>query len=301
MFVDGGRGSDLRQRSAASSPARRTRSTSVRSSWSARRRCRNVHPAIALMLMQRGRARRHAGADRRSDAKQASANIVIHHASVSGHHATFTLSPLSVVDHGSTSGTWLAGNAPGAEPAARPRSARDRRARADSGPGVPSASARASSWLAPLRRAPLSPVPVPELPSRPPRLELPRPSPSTRPSSARWRSAAPAKPAFKSIGRTPDNDIVVEPPAGVEQARRPAQGRRRSSSSRTAAAPTAPTCAASASPPASGSRSQNGEKVFIGPMPLLLQVEAEEVAVVVEDSRPVGGPSALRDRGLGPA
>ena len=69
----------------------------------------NTHPALALMLMQPGSLPPAAG-QIVFGREAARAHVVLQHASVSGQHATVTLNPLSVTDHGSTSGTWIAGN-----------------------------------------------------------------------------------------------------------------------------------------------------------------------------------------------
>ena len=65
-----------------------------------------AHPAITLMLLERGKAPFTAG-QLVFGRDPGRANIVIHHPNVSSHHATFSLNPLTVTDHNSTSGTWL--------------------------------------------------------------------------------------------------------------------------------------------------------------------------------------------------
>src|SRR5579864_5116201 len=67
-----------------------------------------AHPAVAAMLMSPGKLEAppgHVVVGR--DA--ARATLVIAHAAVSGQHATVMLDRMLVVDHGSTSGTWIAG------------------------------------------------------------------------------------------------------------------------------------------------------------------------------------------------
>jgi pSer/pThr/pTyr-binding forkhead associated (FHA) protein len=66
----------------------------------------NAHPAVALMLMEPGKAPPSPG-ELRFGREPAQNHVVIHHPNVSGRHATFTLAPLSVTDTGSTSGTWV--------------------------------------------------------------------------------------------------------------------------------------------------------------------------------------------------
>jgi hypothetical protein len=66
----------------------------------------NTHPAPCLMLMQRGALPPTAGS-LTVGRDPAQAQIVIVHKNVSARHATFQFTPLSVVDHQSTAGTWL--------------------------------------------------------------------------------------------------------------------------------------------------------------------------------------------------
>src|SRR5882672_2483243 len=68
-----------------------------------------AHPALSTMLMSPGQLqppRGHVVVGR--DAARAS--LVIAHGAVSGQHATVMLDRMMVVDHGSTSGTWVAGH-----------------------------------------------------------------------------------------------------------------------------------------------------------------------------------------------
>src|SRR6188768_2978436 len=65
-----------------------------------------AHPAITLMLLERGKAPFTPG-QMLFGRDPARTNIAIHHPNVSGLHATFALNPLTVTDHNSTSGTWL--------------------------------------------------------------------------------------------------------------------------------------------------------------------------------------------------
>src|SRR5690606_655258 len=66
----------------------------------------NAHPAIALMLMELGKLAPRPG-EVVFGRDPGRVHVVIHHPNVSGHHASFTLNPLAVVDHASTSGTWV--------------------------------------------------------------------------------------------------------------------------------------------------------------------------------------------------
>src|SRR6187402_2541382 len=65
-----------------------------------------AHPAITLMLCERGKAAITPG-QLVFGRDPARSNITLHHPNVSSHHATFSLNPLTVTDHNSTSGTWL--------------------------------------------------------------------------------------------------------------------------------------------------------------------------------------------------
>jgi pSer/pThr/pTyr-binding forkhead associated (FHA) protein len=67
------------------------------------------HPALAAMLMSVGQVQAPRGqVIVGRDATRAS--LVIAHAAVSGQHATVMLDRMMVVDHGSTSGTWIGGH-----------------------------------------------------------------------------------------------------------------------------------------------------------------------------------------------
>src|SRR5271165_4859729 len=66
------------------------------------------HPAICTMLMSPGQAAAPPG-HLIIGRDAARASLVIAHAAVSGQHATVMLDRMQAVDHGSTSGTWVAG------------------------------------------------------------------------------------------------------------------------------------------------------------------------------------------------
>ncbi|MEB2313116.1 MAG: FHA domain-containing protein [Sorangiineae bacterium] len=236
-----------------------------------------THPAIVLMLMARGNApltpgRIVFGRD------AAQSNVVIHHPGVSGRHATLLTQPLSMVDHGSTSGTWLGQERLVPE---QPRP------------------------LDPSGLVALGPVPLPVQTG----LEL------AAALSAGGAAAAPAAGAVaapaagpggggarkhktvigqlkfgaqggasaKSIGRTPDNDIKIEHAqvsskhALLHQLGGQLFLEDRGSSNGTYVR-------GQRIPPGQRVPVQNGEKVFIGPMPLLIQVQDQHVEVIVEDS-----------------
>ena len=258
------------------------------------------HPAITLALMATGMLAAPPG-QIIIGRDPSRASIVIQHPSVSSQHATVIVDRMMVIDHSSTSGTYVgttripAGTptpieagailafgpvpvqvqllvrlaqaprpalgssaimmlrrppAGGAQlpavpapqaprpPQSRRRSARPRRPqcagrhRRAHGPDAAARRRRAGAALAPPR----------------PRRSRARPGRRTRPSSASSTSRAATR-HVKSIGRTPDNDIVIAHPQVLEHAHAFLHSRASSSSSRTAAARTAPSSAASASPP----------------------------------------------------
>ncbi len=279
----------------------------------------NVHPAVVMMLMNRGQApvtpgRLIVGRD------PARTHLVVNHPNVSGVHATFQLEPLSVTDERSTSGTFVGGqqlspNTPRAlephaivalgpvqvplqlvlslaragvgtrELAAREAEpAREESARAEGGVSQETSAAQVvggaqavspGTGFAPVAAAP-GPAPAAP-PAGAPSGSVERP----RHKTVVGQVQLPPQ-ARKSIGRTPDNDIQIHHPQvsgkHAELLKIGAQlfiedkgsangtyvrGKRLGSGERVPV--------------------ENGEKVFIGPMPLLLQFEAEALQVVVED------------------
>jgi ABC-type multidrug transport system ATPase subunit len=97
------------------------------------------------------------------------------------------------------------------------------------------------------------------------------------------RIAEPSGQSVKSIGRTPDNDIHVPHPqvSSKHAALHFVSGQLFLEDKNSA---NGTFVKGQRIPPGQRVPVQNGEKVFIGPMPLLLQVEGQEVAVVVEDA-----------------
>ncbi len=248
VFIDGG---SVRPPLTAyrSRPAPRCRSTSARSSTSAKPRS-NMHPALGLMLMQAGELalRQNELVFGRDPTR---AHIVVQHPQVSGAHAVFTLNPLSVADQESTSGTWLN---------------RDRLPPRTSVPLDPNA------YLA------LGPVPLPvalalqlasminaRLPHEPPSGQenggaAATPKKHKTVIGQIQRRRAGQKP-FKTIGRTPENDIVTCRTRRSRAATRSCTSPAASSFARgSRAAPTARSCAASASLPASACRFRTAKR-----------------------------------------
>ncbi len=238
----------------------------------------NNHPAIVAMLMQRGHlapspTQLVIGRD------PARTQLVLTHPNVSGVHASLQLEPLALTDLGSTAGTYVG--------------------QARLTPHQPTAI-DPNGWVA------FGPLPVlvstlvqlaRALPSA---AAAPPPAPfAAAPSAEESGEAAPRKKhktvlgqvsfgagaqlVTKSIGRTPDNDIQI---ANAQVSSRHAllhrQGNQLFLEDRGSANGTFVRGQSIA--PGQRVPVQNGEKVFVGPMPLLLQVDAGEVAVVVEDS-----------------
>ncbi|HYO94047.1 MAG TPA: FHA domain-containing protein [Polyangiaceae bacterium] len=242
----------------------------------------NVHPAITLMLMEAGKASPRAG-ELTFGRDPLRAHVVVHHPNVSSHHATFTLSPLAVIDHGSTSGTWLAQERVTPN---QPRSL-DPHAFVALGPiPVPvQLVLQLASVLNVGRGAPLA-ANAGSAPAPPPN-EAPAEAAAVRPKHktvvGQIQLGAPGEKPFKSIGRTDDNDIVLpQPQVSSRHALLHVAGNQLFLEDRGSANGTfvrGQRIAAGQRVPV-----QHGEKVFIGPMPLLINVANGEVAVVVEDA-----------------
>ena len=175
-----------------------------------------AHPALALMLMEQGKAPITPG-QLTFGRDPARANVVVHHPNVSSLHATFHLNPLSITDQQSTSGSWIGSErlAPG-----QPRPL-DPHAFVGLGPvAVPvtlmlqlaqALSSQGTSVVP--QHAPVAPVAAP-LPG-----QGDRPSGSGTPAKPRHKTVlgqikmdGPSAGSVKSIGRTPDNDIQVAHP-----------------------------------------------------------------------------------------
>ncbi|MCA9595487.1 MAG: FHA domain-containing protein [Myxococcales bacterium] len=236
------------------------------------------HPAIVMMLMHPGGLSPVPG--QITFGREAEkAHVVVQHPNVSGHHATVTLNPLTVTDHGSTSGTWLAGRR------LTPQQAQpiDANALLTLGP-VPLPMHlvfQLAQSLAGGGQAAAAPGPAPAPAQDGGGAAQPRKKHKT--VIGQVALGGPGQPSYKTIGRTPDNDIKIEhPQVSSKHALLHKMGGQlyledRGSSNGTYVR-------GQRIPPGQKVAVQNGEKVFIGPMPLLIQVEAEEVAMIVEDA-----------------
>lgn len=241
-----------------------------------------AHPAIIQMLLAQGELVPQPGSVT-FGRDPSRCHIVVRHPNVSGRHVTITATPLAVIDHGSTSGTWVS----------RQRLTPNR-----------TEPIEANTIIA------IGPVPMPvglalrlmgETPNRVTgqAAEAPRGTgamtpPATGEQPAKRHHTVLGQMAMtgssqqtQSIGRTPNNDIVIAQPQVssrhallhhvggklfIEDAGSAngtyVRGQRITPGQRVAVSA--------------------GEKVFIGPMPLLLHQGDEskdEIAVVIEDQQ----------------
>ncbi|HVW25166.1 MAG TPA: FHA domain-containing protein [Polyangiaceae bacterium] len=210
-------------------------------------------------------------------------NVVVHHPNVSGLHATLTLEPPAIFDHGSTSGTWLGQHK--LEPN-RPQPI-DPSGVIALGP-IPMQGSLALELLRNLaggaheaNAAPTGSTGAAMMLATPPRGEIG--AQAKRRTVLGQVSLAAGGESTKSIGRTKDNDICIDhPQVSSKHALLHKVGNELFLEDRGSANGTY----VRGQKIAAGQRVRvsNGEKVFFGPMPLVLQFEANDVAVVVEDS-----------------
>jgi ABC transport system ATP-binding/permease protein len=260
----------------------------------------NAHPAIVLMLLEVGKAPPAPG-QLTFGREPAQSNVVIHHPNVSARHATFQLQPLGVTDHQSTSGTYVD----------RQRTAPNQlhpltpHAFVSLGPimlpvslvlqlaqGLGVAAAGAVPGAATGVAQQFAPVAAPAAMA---------PGGAPLASGGVSSDSGVAKPKHKtvigqvqlggggaggsqkSIGRTPDNDIQIpNPQISSHHSVLHSVGGQLFLEDRGSANGTY--VRGQRIPPGQRVPVQNGEKVFVGPMPLLLQVAGQDVAVVVEDA-----------------
>ena len=256
----------------------------------------NSHPAIALMLMEVGKLPVTPG-QLVFGREPARSNVVINHPNVSGQHASLSLAPLSITDLGSTSGTWVNRER---LPPQQPRPL-DPHAMVAFGPVV--APVALLQQLAAAAASQGAQAAGPGYGAPPPgqATGLAQQYPDNSGSSAaaggggggpkpkhktvigQVQLGAPGAVGAKTIGRTPENDIQVPNPqiSSRHALLHFVQGQLfledRGSANGTYVK-------GQRIPPGQRVPVQNGEKVFIGPMPLLIQVAGQEVAVVVEDA-----------------
>ena len=241
-----------------------------------------VHRALTLMLLDRGQAPPTPGI-LTIGRDPARAHVIVHHPNVSGHHLTLTLTPLTVTDHGSTSGTWVGST--------RLQPSRsyplDPNAIIAVGP-IPLPGSLAIELLyTEGGGASLVPPGATGMAAMPNVAPAPRAETGVKPKHrtvlGQVSIGIPGQASTKTIGRTPDNDIRVDHPqvsgkhALLHRIASELFIEDRGSANGTYVRGQRIT-------PGSRVPVANGEKIFIGPMPLVLQVEANDVAVIVEDS-----------------
>lgn len=247
-----------------------------------------AHPALALMLMEAGKAPLTPG-QITFGRDPARVNVVVGHPNVSSLHATFQLNPLTVTDQQSTSGTWI-----GSERIA-PSTARPLDPHAFVGLGPVAVPVTLVLQLAQVLSSGQGTSVVPQhAPVAPAAGALgqagDRPSGSATPAKPRHKTVlgqikmdGPSGGSVKSIGRTPDNDIqVAHPQVSSKHAALHVIGGQLFLEDKGSANGTF--VRGQRIPPGQRVPVQNGEKVFIAAMPLLIHVEGQEVAVVVEDA-----------------
>ena len=251
-----------------------------------------AHPAITLMLLERGKAPVTPG-QLVFGRDPARSNIAIHHPNVSSHHATFQLNPLAVTDHNSTSGTWL--NQQRLPP--NQLVPVDPRGFVALGPvavPVDLVLHLAGIFGAGAAPAPGQPAPgtalAPQHPGEPAaaagasgdRGSSPTPRPKHKTVIGQIR-LADSNQGTKTIGRTPENDIQIPHPqvSSRHAVLHVSNGQLfiEDKGSANGTYVRGQRIPANQRVPV-----QNGEKVLIGPMPLLLQAAGGEIAVVVEDA-----------------
>lgn len=254
-----------------------------------------AHPALVMMLMSVGQAAAPRG-QHVIGREPSRASLVIAHNAVSSHHATVMLDRMMVVDHGSTSGTYVGAPQPITPNQPAPL---DPNGIVAFGP-VP---VPVSLLVQLAHAAQPAAAPAPAYAPAPAPAYAPAPAPAYAPAAA----PAPAAPAPEgaprkhrtvigelnlsqmqggagviSIGRTPENKIVV-PHAQVSS--RHAQIVQQNGQLFLEDLRSANGTFVRGQRIAPGQRVpiQSGEKVFIGPMPLLVQIAGQQVNVVVED------------------
>ncbi len=234
----------------------------------------NVHPALALMLMSRGNAPVTPG-QLSLGRDPAHVNLVLNHPNVSGRHVTLQLSPLAIVDHRSTAGTWV--NRQKLTPE-QPFPADPHMLVAVGPIPVP---VQLMLQLAQLLGAAGAQPAAAHGPAPGAAHEAPRKKHKTVIGQIQLAGSGEQR---QTIGRTPENDITIaHPQVSSHHAVLIKVGSQLFLEDRGSANGTY--VRGQRIPAGQRVPVANGEKVFIGPMPLLLQVGADELAVVIEDQQ----------------
>jgi ABC-type multidrug transport system ATPase subunit/pSer/pThr/pTyr-binding forkhead associated (FHA) protein len=242
-----------------------------------------AHPAIALMLMSAGAMQAPRG-QVIIGREAARASLVLGHPAVSGTHAIVMLDRMQVVDQGSTSGTYVAGQR---IPANQPVPI-DPNGVIAFGPvpvpvGVLVQVAQAAS-IAPLTggqaQAPAAPPAAggahPSLP------EAGNPAPRKHRTIIGELSLESMGSSVITIGRTPDNQIVVQH-AQVSSKHAQIVKEGNSLFLIDLGSANGTYVRGQRIPPNQRVPVQNDERVYIGPMPLVLHITGSQVNVAIDD------------------
>lgn len=246
------------------------------------------HPDIVMMLFSRGAVQAPPGS-LQIGRDSASASLVIGHPAVSGRHASVMMDRMMVVDHGSTSGTYVGGQRiPPNQPVPL-----DPNGVVAFGP-IPVPVGLLGAWLqaaagggapAPMHGAPIGGAgPMGAPPAVPPGGAAPEAGGGSRKHRTVIGELTMdgAGSDIITIGRTPDNKIVLShPQVSSKHARIVREGDKLYIEDLKSA--NGSFVRGQRIPPGQRVPVQNGEKVFIGPMPLLIQVGGQKLNVVVED------------------
>ena len=239
------------------------------------------HPAIVLMTMDKGSATAPPG-QLLIGREAANASLVIHSSAVSATHATVMMDRMMVQDQGSTSGTYVGGQRiPANQPVPMdpngvvafgpipvPVSLLGQLAQAFHGGGAPAAHPSQPNLAAAAQGAP--------------------PGQGGAPAHRKHRTVigelnlSQLQGGAISIGRTPDNKIVVpHPQVSAKHAQIIDQGG--SLFLEDLGSGNGTFVRGQRIPRGQRVPVANGEKVFIGPMPLVIQIEGKQVNVAIED------------------
>jgi ABC-type multidrug transport system ATPase subunit/pSer/pThr/pTyr-binding forkhead associated (FHA) protein len=242
-----------------------------------------AHAALAAMLMAEGQVKAPRG--HLVIGREASrASLVVAHPAVSSQHATVMLDRMMVVDNGSTSGTYVGGQ----RIAANQPTPLDPNGFLTFGPvpvpvatlvSIAQAIAASGQAGAPASVASpqVSPAPAPQQPQ-----DGHGSAPRKHRTIIGELSLEQMASSVITIGRTPDNQIVVpHPQASARHAQIHNQGGQLFLEDKGSANGTF--VRGQRIPPGQKVPIQNGEKVFIGPMPLVIHIAGQQVNVVVED------------------
>ncbi len=235
-----------------------------------------AHPAIAQMVLVPGQLQPPQRGHLVIGRDAARASLAVQHASVSGAHATVMLDRMLVVDHGSTSGTYVGGQRCVAE---QPTPIDPHGVIAFGSVPIPVA------LLMSIAQTPQHQA-SPQQAHRPPTGgALPPPEgPRKHRTVIGELSMDQVAGSVITIGRTPDNMIVVpHPQVSSKHAVLVKQGDQLFLEDKASANGTF--VRGQRLNPNQRVPVANGEKVFIGPMPVLIQIAGSKLNVVVEDQQ----------------